>query len=270
MTTNIYSNPWLDQVFEKQNKNYGAYYLRTHANEYTLKGLFIALTIVISIAIVPAIVNGIVGNNEVEHLDGEHYFTVIDMPPVIPEILEIPKTPVVPASPKLISDLVKPIIVIDEFPNAIEKDNKLVNANLNNPFASLNGTGLTNDTTFATGENNSIGTTSVDTNTYRGGVEIMPEFPGGENALMQFLQSNLKYPSHLKEYNFKGTVYLSFIINREGEVTGLDVLRGVSESKDFENEAKRVVARMPKWKPGRQNGQNVNVYFMLPISFSLR
>ncbi len=273
MTTNIYSNLWLDQVFEKQNKNYGAYYLRTHANEYTLKGLFIALVFIISIAIVPAIVNGISGKSELEHLNGEHFFTVMDMPPAlpaVPAVIEVLKTQVVPAAPKLISDLVKPIIVPKESSSSNEKDNELVNTNPNALNASLNGTGLAKDTATGTGENNLTGTASVDTNKYRGGVEVMPEFPGGESALIHYLQSNLKYPSRLIEQNIQGTVYLSFIINQSGSVTEIEVLRGVRGSKDFENEAKRVVAQMPHWKPGRQNGQNVNVYFMLPISFSLK
>lgn len=270
MTTNIYSNEWLDQVFEKRNKNYGAYYLRAHADDYTVKGLFIASSLVIALFVLPVLASVMRGDVPLTKLNGEHTLAVVDMPVTIPPTPEIIKPQSASAAPKLRSDLFKPIIVSDETPIDKDEHKDLLNSANNNPNAILNGTGLITDTATGTGTGNGLSLASIDTTIYRGGVEIMPQFPGGESALMHYLQSNLKYPRNLIEDKITGTVYLSFIVNKDGDVTGIDILRGVRESKDFENEAKRVVAMMPKWKPGRQNGQNVNVYFMLPISFSLR
>lgn len=99
-------------------------------------------------------------------------------------------------------------------------------------------------------------------------VESMPEFPGGYEALMKYLQQNLKYPALAKEMGIKGRVFLSFVVERDGSVTDIIVLRGIGGGCD--EEAIKVVERMPKWKPGTQRNQPVRVQFNLPIKFTLQ
>ncbi|MFC0876522.1 energy transducer TonB [Saccharicrinis sp. FJH2] len=99
-------------------------------------------------------------------------------------------------------------------------------------------------------------------------VEIMPKFPGGENALYEFLKKNLIYPEIAKEIGISGRVYVQFVIEKDGSVSHATIARGKDRSLD--EEALRIVNMMPKWKPGIQNGQKVRVRMILPVKFVLR
>lgn len=98
-------------------------------------------------------------------------------------------------------------------------------------------------------------------------VEEDPEFVGGDAARMKFLSENIVYPQMARESGIQGTVYLTFVIERDGSVTDIQVLRGIGGGCD--EEAIRVVKNMPKWKPGKQRGKPVRVQFRLPIKFVL-
>lgn len=97
--------------------------------------------------------------------------------------------------------------------------------------------------------------------------EVDPAFPGGEAAMGEWIQKNIVYPEMAKEMGEQGTVYVQFVVNRDGSIVDVVIVRGVSESLD--NEAKRVVKKMPKWSPGEQAGKPVRVRFTLPINFRL-
>ena len=97
--------------------------------------------------------------------------------------------------------------------------------------------------------------------------EEEPEFPGGEAAMNEFIQNNVEYPQNAIEMGEQGIVYVQFIVDKTGSINNVEVVRGVSTSLD--NEAKRVIRKMPKWNPGKQNGELVNVRFTIPISFKL-
>ena len=99
-------------------------------------------------------------------------------------------------------------------------------------------------------------------------VEQMPEFPGGEDELRKYLVKNIVYPAIAQENGIKGTVYLSFVVGPDGSLSKVQVVRGIDKSCD--DEAVRVVNKMPPWKPGRQNGKAVHVKFTIPIKFELR
>ncbi|MAO02185.1 MAG: energy transducer TonB [Flavobacteriales bacterium] len=98
-------------------------------------------------------------------------------------------------------------------------------------------------------------------------VENMPEFPGGDLGLMKYIQKNVRYPAIAKEYNITGKVYISFIVDKQGSVTNVKVVRGVD--KNLDEEAVRVVKSLPKYKPGKQRGKPVRVMFTIPINFTL-
>lgn len=99
-------------------------------------------------------------------------------------------------------------------------------------------------------------------------VEEMPEYPGGQEALMQFLASNIKYPAEAQKEKIEGKVYVKFIVSKIGKVTNTEIIRGVHETLD--NEALRVVNAMPDWKPGTQRGKPVAVEYTIPINFALQ
>jgi TonB family protein len=96
-------------------------------------------------------------------------------------------------------------------------------------------------------------------------VNPMPEFPGGQRKMMEFLNRNLRYPETASKDNIKGKVVLRFSVSAQGEIGNIEVVKSVRE--DVDNEAIRVIKKMPKWKPGEQHGKPVRVWYTLPISF---
>lgn len=98
------------------------------------------------------------------------------------------------------------------------------------------------------------------------GVEQMPQFPGGEDGLLKFIRENLKYPA--SETDIEGRTTIRFTITRIGDITDVIVVRSLSPGCDAE--AMRVVKLMPKWIPGKQNGKNVPVYYVLPLEYKLK
>ena len=99
-------------------------------------------------------------------------------------------------------------------------------------------------------------------------VEQMPQFPGGDAALMKFLQSHINYPPMAAENNVQGKVILQFVVEKDGKVGEVKVARSVD--KDLDREARRVVKTLPRFTPGRQNGQPVRVWYTLPVTFKLQ
>lgn len=99
-------------------------------------------------------------------------------------------------------------------------------------------------------------------------VEEMPSFPGGNAALMKYLADNIKYPVVAQENGVQGRVVVSFVVERDGSITDVKVVRSVDPSLD--REATRVVKSMPKWNPGKQNGSAVRVKYNVPVSFRLQ
>ena len=99
-------------------------------------------------------------------------------------------------------------------------------------------------------------------------VEEEPDFPGGMEALLKYLQDNIQYPQLAKENNITGKVYVTFVVEKDGRVTQVKLLRDIGGG--CGNEAMRVVKAMPKWKPGKQQGRPVRTQFNLPVVFNLR
>ena len=99
-------------------------------------------------------------------------------------------------------------------------------------------------------------------------VEKMPEFKGGEEKLREFLSENLIYPDSARLNGISGTVYISFVVEADGELTDIKPLRGLGGG--LTEEAVRAVLLMPKWEPGRVNGKPVRCLFTLPVKFTLR
>lgn len=98
-------------------------------------------------------------------------------------------------------------------------------------------------------------------------VEEMPKFPGGDAAMMEFLRNTVKYPEEAEENGIQGRVVVQFIIEKDGSISGAEVIKKVNEHLDAE--ALRVIGEMPKWTPGKQKGEAVRVKFTLPVTFRL-
>ena len=99
-------------------------------------------------------------------------------------------------------------------------------------------------------------------------VEQPAEFPGGQAALMKWLSTNIRYPESAQQNGVSGRVIVKFVVEKDGSINSASIVKGVD--KDLDNEALRVVKRMPKWQPGKNNGQAVRSYFTLPVTFKLQ
>lgn len=98
-------------------------------------------------------------------------------------------------------------------------------------------------------------------------VDGLPEFPGGEEKRIKFIKENLKYPKTAKDSNIQGTVFVTFLVEKDGSISNIDILRGIN--KECDDEALRVIKLLPKWKPGQQRGKPQRVQFNMPIKFTL-
>jgi protein TonB len=98
-------------------------------------------------------------------------------------------------------------------------------------------------------------------------VEDQPTFPGGDEARIKYLQDNIHYPEMAKESGIQGTVYVTFVVEKDGRISNVKILRGIGGGCD--EEAVRIIKNMPKWKPGKQRGRAVRAQFNMPIRFVL-
>lgn len=98
--------------------------------------------------------------------------------------------------------------------------------------------------------------------------EVMPEFPGGEQAMMKFVAENVQYPQEARDKEISGRVLVSFIVEKDGSIAEVKVVKGIGGGCD--EEAVRVVKAMPKWKPGKDKGKPVRVSYMMPFTFKLQ
>ena len=97
--------------------------------------------------------------------------------------------------------------------------------------------------------------------------EQMPEFPGGQEAMMKFISSNINYPEDMAEAGVGGKVFIEFVVRADGSISDVRVLRGIPGGQSLDREAVRVVKAMPKWMPGKQSGKPVDVIYRLPVMF---
>ena len=98
--------------------------------------------------------------------------------------------------------------------------------------------------------------------------EVMPEYPGGEQAMMNFVATNVKYPQEAIDKEISGRVMVGFVVEKDGSISDVKVVKGIGGGCD--EEAVRVVNAMPKWKPGMDKGKPVRVSYMMPFTFKLQ
>ncbi len=119
----------------------------------------------------------------------------------------------------------------------------------------------------STGKTSQIDIPYIDENGIYQVVDVMPEFPGGMQALMSYLKNSVRYPEEAKAAGIEGRVTVQFVVNKDGSISNIHMLRGVEPSLDAE--ALRVIASMPTWTPGRQHGETVAVRYTVPVNFRI-
>lgn len=250
-------------VFEDRNKAYGAYELRrNHNRSVAFAVLITGATFLLAVSI-PAIIDWI--NNKMEEVEVPIDNTIVDLtaPPPIDESEPPPPPPPPP-----------PVMETVKFTPPVVTDDEVVDEPP--PIQTEETPQISTETVEGTGdeiiipEETGPGVVEAVVETPLTIVEQMPTFPGGEAEMMKYIQKNVSYPQMEKEGQIQGTCYVTFVVEKDGSITDVKVLRGVSGGPGCDKEAMRVVKSMPNWKAGKQNGREVRVQFNLPIKFILR
>ena len=277
----LYDPKWVEMVLAGKNKEYGAYQLRKGTSGRNIKALLI-------LVIAAALVGGFLAWKVIEQKQAEEqqaYMEAMELAklqqqakkeekkkePVKPKIEPKKEIPVARETQKFTAPVIKKDELVKE-ENQVKQMDKL-------------------DEKVAVGTENKEGTKSRLAEAVRSDiavaapppppapkpevsnkvfdvVEEMPHFPGGPAALQAFLSSNTKYPVVAQENGVQGRVIVSFVVERDGSITDVRVVRSVDPSLD--REASRVVRSMPRWSPGKQNGSTVRVKYTVPVVFRLQ
>lgn len=270
----IFRPEWLNVVFADRNQAYGAYQLRKDNARTTNMALLIALSSFVLLMAAPIIIDKIRGPHTATAPIICPYVT-IDLKQVykiIPPKAE--QQQVKPATTKPMNDVVKnlpPVVTrdaVDQPPTQTQLKTAdsgpvtMTGTHTDGPPAVDANVGKT--TTPGTGSGMP---TAGDGNEVLPVAEFNPEYPGGEAAFTKFLQKNIRYPQMAKENGIQGKAYLQFIVERDGSLTDIKIIKNPGAGTG--EEAARVLKLSPHWKPGMQNGNKVRVQYTIPVNFTL-
>ncbi len=277
------SREWCDLVFEGKNKDFGAYVIRTESTKrhnkaviYTIIGAFVFALLAWGLAKA----NAYLEEKRLKEL-AQQEEVLIDMtqeaeePEPEQERLEQPKPEVLPEE-VLKSVKVTELQIVED--DKVKKEDEIKTQDelkeTETAFGQKDNEKGTEDRNITKTlkdevvvEKKEEKPKEVKEEIFRS-VEQMPQFPGGDAALMKFLQSHINYPPMAAENNVQGKVILQFVVEKDGKVGEVKVARSVD--KDLDREAIRVVKTLPRFTPGRQNGQPVRVWYTLPVTFKLQ
>ena len=276
---NLSSCEWCDLVFEGKNKDFGAYVIRTESPKRHNKAVLWTLigTIifgVISFAYVKA--NQYLEERKLAE-QGEQKVVFIDMTNEAdepePEPIEREKPEVIQEEELKTYQATELRIVEDK--NVRDEDEILSQDERMQTDAIAGSVTNSEGTTNINNIKEHISEIVVEDQPVKEkpaevfiSVEQMPQFPGGDEALIKYLSSHINYPPMAAENNIQGRVVVQFVVDKTGKVGDVNVVRSVD--KDLDKEAVRVCKSLPKFVPGRQNGQPVSVWFTLPVTFKLQ
>ncbi len=250
-----------DLLFEKRNKDYGAYQLRKKYNSVMAAGIIIITLLVSAVVVLPFVITP--GEDKVVS-GGISYVQVHleNLQPPVDEIFVPPPPP--PREAPSIQEIVKyiPPVVVDSIiplkDTPITTDEILSQSTTERVEAGASGTG--NDLL--------AGQDGISTNEAFFIVEVMPAFKGGDiNKFREWVMKRTNYPQAAIDNRIQGTVYLTFIVETDGTVSNVTVVKGVNPLID--DEAVRTIKSSPKWSPGLQRGRPVRVRYSMPLSFTL-
>ncbi|MEB0263969.1 MULTISPECIES: TonB family protein [unclassified Mucilaginibacter] len=264
----ILNKQWIDVVFAGRNKAYGAYELRRENPRNTNKALIIGVAAFVLLISFKTILNAIEGF--IPKADEKVKVTeVLLPPPPVNEAVKTPPPPPEPPKPKV--DQVRfPPPVVKPDNEVREKDPPTVEEL---KVADPGQKDQKGDPNQAITIDEPVGNSDVkqvveeNPNQIFAAVEQAPAFPGGESKFYKYLQDNVRYPSIARENNVQGRVILTFVVEKDGSLTDIKVVRGIGSGCD--EEAIRVLKRSPRWKPGIQNGRPVRVQYSIPVNFTL-
>ena len=270
----LVSNEWTDLVFEGRNQAYGAYKLRKGTTKRNIWSIIIVALASVLLFLGLQLQKMAQANKTVENTQAVELAKLQEKK----KEAKVEKKEIIKTEPEKVVEQVKssvkftaPVIKKDEEVkeedeiklDEVEKSDKAVGA-----FNVQGNDEVGGEVLKAKEEIKAPEPLKVEEEKVFDVVEQMPSFPGGNTALMKFLNENIHYPVVAQENGVQGRVVVSFVVKRDGHITDVQIGRSVDPSLD--KEAQRVVKSMPKWIPGKQNGSAVRVKFNVPVSFRLQ
>lgn len=252
-----YKIPFDDIVFEHRNKEYGAYRLRKKYSRNLMIGMLIGI-IIIGTAIITPYLNAKALENQKKRAERQVNLQMANLDQPLENVEPPPPPPPPPAEQVAVVKYIAPVVVDSIKPEEVKQM-------------------ITTDQAAVEVKNEEVQAVQevpVEVKEEEAPVEVfvvveeMPTFPGGDTELMKFINGNIVYPEIAKENNIQGRVILRFCVTYKGAVDQISVLKSVDPALD--NEAKRVIAMLPAWKPGKQGGKAVNVWYSVPVTFQLK
>ena len=274
----LIDNRWSDLMFENRNKEYGAYVLRRQTTSRNIKSI-IAVLILFALVMVYMVAKNAYDDYQKAHMAQTQVTELTALQEQKKEAKverkEIVKQEKVEQVVEKVKSSIKftaPVIKKDDEvrpEDEMKSQDEIMNSKVAVGFANVIGNDESGEVLKA---KEALVTEPVkpkeEENKVFDVVEQMPSFPGGMAALMAYLQKSIKYPPVAEENGIQGRVVCTFVVERDGSVTDVKVAKSVDPSLD--KEAVRVVSAMPKWIPGKQNGQSVRVKYTLPVTFRLQ
>lgn len=273
----LISNEWTDLVFEGRNQSYGAYKLRKTTGKRNLWALIIVALAAVLLYLGLQLQRMAEANKKVENTQA---VALAKLNTEKKKEAKVEKKEIIRQEPEKVVEQVKssvkftaPIIKKDEEVkeedeiklDEVQKSDKAVGAFTVEGNDEVSGSVLKAKEEIPAPEppKHVVEETKIFTV-----VEQMPMFPGGDPALMGYLRDNIHYPTVAAENGVQGRVVVGFVVERDGSITDVNIIRSVDPSLD--REAMRVVKSMPRWTPGKQNGSAVRVKYQVPVTFRLQ
>jgi len=272
MTSSNYAYQTIDDiVFEGRNREYGAYLLRKLYTQNLWRGLVTAIALFLLLLSIPLIATKlqpeVIVPPVIAPKGPELTIIEVELPdiakPVTPPPAEVAPPPA-PTKAPTTQFTVPKIVRQTENVTDIPEQSDLSKTNIGTKTTD----GDPNANLFVPSTGTVGGTGTAAEPIVYPVADEMPEFPGGELAMKKFLANNIEFPALAQRSGLEGMVILSFIVNQNGDISNIQVLKTLGAG--TEAEAIRVLKKMPQWKPGKNNGIPVNVRFTLPIRFSLK
>ena len=249
---------WEDVIFENRNRNYGAYLVRRSYSRNATIAFGASVSFAVLLLFLPQIISALTGGKVVVPDIIVCEFPIIKPMPLPPIDLNVVETP--PPTTNSIAKELAPIPVTKEVETVIPTVSQQLA--ITTP---IDGNGVYTEP--LSNGNRIEELTFVVPSGPINFAEVMPEYEGGQQAMMKFISKNCKYPKSASSMGIEGTVYVSFVINADGDVTDVKIVKGISA--DCDKEAVRVISKMSEWNPGMMNQMSVAVRMVLPIKFQI-
>ena len=262
----IFSKEWVELIIRTHNQEYGAYELRVNSPQRHFWALIWAILLFLFVVSFPALLKQIIPETKEKEVSVRVISDIkLDKPKEAIFLKELPPPPPMRNTIKFTPPVIKPDEQVqDEQLPMLQKEAVEAKAAISN-------------VTYEQGTDDvaaPIATANVKTEITEEPdkpfiiVEQMPQFPGGEKEMMKFIKTNLRYPPQAIEAGIQGTVTVNFVVGRDGKITHIKVIRGIGGGCD--EEAIRILEKMPAWSPGKQGGMAVLVSYTVPFKFILQ